>query len=259
MKAGSRHSGRSLPEAFTLIELLVVIAIIAILAALLLPALSKAKNQAHKASCLNHLKQLELCWIMYVQDYQDRFPTNRAFVRSGASVSTADSWIGASDARADTNTLWIEQGVLFPYNHSVGIYHCPADKSVVEIPRYRGLGLRRTRSYSMSQYLGNYGYGSGGCDNMSQVHHPSKVFVFLDEHEESIDDARFMVVASPGGTWANMPAERHNQGANLTFVDGHAEHWRWRHSKQFQFGDYGKPVANDSDLGDLRRLQEGIR
>jgi len=64
----------SKPDGFTLIELLVVVVIIAILAAMLLPALSKAREKARQATCMNNLKQIALGFMLYLQDYDERFP-----------------------------------------------------------------------------------------------------------------------------------------------------------------------------------------
>lgn len=74
---------------FTLMELLVVIAIIAVLASLLLPALSRAKESARRAQCMNHMRQLVVAWKMYTDDNRDRRPENSL----GPILPCAIGWI----------------------------------------------------------------------------------------------------------------------------------------------------------------------
>src|SRR5579863_5998430 len=90
-------------KAFTLIELLVVIAIIAILAGLLLPTLARAKAKAQVISCTSNLKQLQVAWIMYVQDNSDALPPEVSGPAGGMQTAVAGSWV-VGNTQTDTTT-----------------------------------------------------------------------------------------------------------------------------------------------------------
>lgn len=236
--------------AFTLIELLVVIAIIAILAALLLPALSRAKRKAQAISCMSNSKQLVTGFIMWSLDNNDL----SLYSWSGNDPQGTPAWCnGAMASLPDAiDETIIQQSPTFPYVPSLKVFRCPSDRSAF---LYKGERRPRIRSYSMNGYLG-YPGGTvpGNCPPMSSAMKlssiaapgPSAVFVFLDEHENSINDSHYTAFrdmkAFGSQGFLDTPSGRHGNSTGFSFVDGHSEIHKWLDSNVEKV-EYG---ANDT-------------
>jgi prepilin-type N-terminal cleavage/methylation domain-containing protein/prepilin-type processing-associated H-X9-DG protein len=258
---------------FTLIELLTVIAIIAILAGLLTPGFSKTAAKGKSLSCLGNLKQLQLGSLVYSYDYDDNLPPNKWRVEDWQNdcpeggQAAADSWV-LGDATKDKDTWNIQNGTLFPYINDSRVYHCPTDKSGVIWNRK----IQRKRSYSLSFYMNGEARYSQVKSKSCQISRPAEVFTFLDEHEKSITSGVFFLhwphcgaeqwVVSQfgpkfeGGHWMQMPADRHNQGCNLSYADGSARPRKWLFPKNVDDNDAA--VKSEADFTDYRWLQQGI-
>jgi len=229
---------------FTLIELLVVIAIIAILAAMLLPSLSQAKLKAQGIQCMSNLKQLQIAWQLYSVDNNDKLATS-GYISPVEPTAWVDGWLdfnGGNPDNTNTAALMDPKRSKFASYASVGVYRCPADRSVVNV---RGQLLPRVRSMGMSQafgpgdWLDPAGFQANVSSKKYKVYYktahivnpgPSMVYVLLDEHPDSINAGGFanMMVENPqSARIIDFPASYHKGAGGISFADGHAEIRKW--------------------------------
>ncbi len=189
---------------FTLIELLVVIAIIAILAAMLLPALAKAREKAQSISCTSNMKQITLGAIMYSGDYNQRFVP----------------WTGSGSP-----TQWWAQLVL-PYITDTKTFECPSATG----DAWRSCGCGSTEAQRPVHYGANCGAGGQNGtqvpnwqavmgQKLTSLAEPSQTLWTGDSTCVNLGPNNYY--PSQGSTCPGVALDRHSQGANFGFCDGH--------------------------------------
>lgn len=230
---------------FTLIELLVVIAIIALLTAILIPALSIAKQQAGSSVCLMNEKQLVLAWMMYAED-NDYIMCGPM---TGITGSPRYDWVGpprdlvsgaakTSNFTAEEEIRGIETGTLFPYYKKAKLVNCPTDKRSVRAPTYPGYGgTGGYRTYSLPYHLNapvsalTSRYGSAaGADRLvriTELKNASSTYIVVEENDNrdynmdawAFDPYQFILI--------DTIAVFHNNVTMFGYADGHSAKKTW--------------------------------
>jgi prepilin-type N-terminal cleavage/methylation domain-containing protein/prepilin-type processing-associated H-X9-DG protein len=244
---------------FTLIELLVVIAIIAILAALLLPALSRAKESSRRVQCASNLKQWGTAQSMYLDDSQGVFPqttipadppitppnyNDKAItwldltdiqVMSTMEAATygMNAWFNTLPPYVASKSLWQYSitGASATFNTAPSIFLCPTSATLAVDP-----------SITSGQIVFNYAMNSKGIPanapvgtvlKQTAVIHPA-AFVLFSEVRTHTSDTPFYGLGSANQPLLGSPecyttreSARHSAGMNISFSDGHVQYYKY--------------------------------
>lgn len=202
-------------SAFTLIELLVVVAIMALLISILLPSLSRAREQARSAACLGNMRSLGLAVQMYSMN-------NKGFLVNfglshGGSVDEKETWL---------NTLRREY-------HDRLVARCPSDRSPYWTQPHPVTRQMRRTSYGVNDYLSGRVDGYEDFRRLDRIRRPATTVLFVELNEtteyassDHVHPPNWMIQEREAAR-NEMALDRHLGRSNYAFADGHAEPYRF--------------------------------
>lgn len=261
-------------SAFTLIELLVVISIIAVLISILLPVLGQAREMSKRSICLHNLGQLGVSWNMFSDSNDDRIVNggtgtaaqgNPAWPGAGWTEGEPyeDGWVGWTgghyppDSTEQEQLVDIRLGALFPYTQSEDLYTCPNG--------FRG----SVRTYAIVDSMNGYNPAQNNPlveTVRTRVLNPSERIVFTDTGRQTF--ASWTCFSTNLNAWMEPITARHSKGTTFSFVDGHAEYWKWQKSNTIWISSLtleeyldifgGWHASAGPNNTDLYRLQHGV-
>ena len=241
--------------AFTLIELLVVITIIALLVSIVMPALSKARETSKRIVCLSNLKSLAAVMYLYAGANNDKIPSSNtegdtAWVDHSGGLAYYN--INNDPTKEKEQEEAIKRGALWRYaDKQLELYRCPTAR------------LGQARSYSMPDSFAHDNpniISFLGVDttkvisNLSRVKYASDRIMFIDEGWAT--PASWSIMYNTQQWWDPVP-NRHSNGTTFSFVDGHAEYWKWLDKRTLAFAKEAAELENPNDASYWRRTETG--
>lgn len=224
-------------RAFTLIELLTVIAIIAVLAAILFPVFSQARAKARQLSCLSNQRQLGMAARMYMTDNDGSlFHHHEEWVLDDGSTvqqlpQSIDSCVGGGFGNSHAEAPWL--GALTPYLKSTQVTQCP------EAPTGQSYLLNSIFTHKSCRYALEGVLGDFASEPLVAALPDPNLILFSERNATNTPDQ------DDYDTWVGEPAlvewlqyNRHSEGSNYTYTDGHARWLRWSRARLDQFPDH---------------------
>jgi prepilin-type N-terminal cleavage/methylation domain-containing protein/prepilin-type processing-associated H-X9-DG protein len=276
MKISKRARTRS--GGFTLIELLIVIAIIALLMGILLPALTKVRRQGKRAACLAHTRQLQIAWQAYAETYDGTlvnggrvpYPVAADYGRSqrfwcsgwpppGYDWDWNPNGFYPAGEQFLTYTERVEKmkgGALWPFLREEKAYRCTEARKEF----HRTFSIVQSMN---SSWTGQWAPPQGEIiTNLGQVKKASERIVFVEEGQPSPNG--YMVIhdiSANGWIWIDKPQAPHVKGSNFSFVDGHAEFWKWEDPRTLAWAsvDWTEENAGSSITTDQTNNKDLVR